>query len=161
MTQFEMIEQDFAEVTTMLTAFVQRFDDEWAVALGSDFDCVNDHCIIHYAIAMPDEGAITFQTDFIKRFPACFDFDVFTLSFLHEVGHCETEFDMVNDIKQRNLIQKMTDKAKAFQAYYNLYNERTATDWAGNYLTAHHDEMKIWEEKILKKLKKVLDKYPD
>lgn len=161
MTDFEKIEQDFSEVTAMLTAFVQLFDEEWTVALGADFDCLNDECLIHYAIAMSDDGATSFRTDFVKRFPACSDFDIFTLSFLHEVGHCETEIDMVNDVKQRNAIQKMTDKVKAFQAYYALHNERIATDWAGEYLTAHHDTMKAWEEKILRIFKKVLDKYPD
>ena len=161
MTQFTQVAQDFAQVTALLTAFVQQFDSDYTVELGADFDCVNDECLIHYAVAMPDDGARRFFADFTQRFPACADFDVFTLSFMHEVGHVETEYDMVNDTAQRNKIQKMKDKDKAYRAYYALYNERIATDWAGEYLTANHEQMKAWEKKFLALFKKVLDKYPD
>lgn len=161
MTNWERITEDFAQVTALLTAFVQQFDEEWTVELGSDFECINDECLIRYAFAQPDTGARKFAENFISRFPACADFDVFTLSFMHEVGHCETEIDMIDDTKQRNKIQSMKNTEKAYQSYYNLYNERIATDWAGEYLTDHHDQMKKWEKKILKNLKKVLDNYPD
>ena len=160
MTKIEMIEKDFEPVTAELAAFARTFDEEYSVQLGADFEAVDDEMIV-YAIAMSDEGATTFRADFIRRFPACADFDIFTLSFMHELGHLETAWDMVDDVKQREAIHAMTDKVKAYRRYYALHNERIATDWAGDYLTEHHETMKAWEEKILRILKKVLDKYPD
>jgi len=64
---------------------------------------------------------------------------------------------MVDDVVARRACKSEKDSER----YYNLHNERIATDWAGEYLTAHHDTMKAWEEKILGILKKVLDTYPD
>jgi len=156
----KQIRKDFRPVTHALTAFVQTFDKDYSCELGADFEAVNDEVVV-YTIAMPDEGAVSFRNDFINRFPSCSDFDIFTLSFMHELGHLETSWDIVNDIKEREAIHRMKNKVKAYRKYYALHNEKIATDWAGNYLTENHDEMKKWEKKILKALKKVLDKYPD
>lgn len=160
MTAIEMIENDFAPVTETLSAFVRTFDEEYSVELGADFEAVDDEKIV-YAIAMMDEGATSFRENFVKRFPACGVFDIFTLSFMHELGHLETAWDMVDDVKQRKAIHAMTDKEKAYRRYYALHNERIATDWAGDYLTAHLAEMLAFEKKVLEIFRKVLDKYPD
>lgn len=157
MTDFERIVNDFAEVTALLNGFVKDFDEEYTVAMGADFQADDTEETIYYAIAIVDEGATSFRANFEKRFPIAKDFDIFTLSFMHELGHLETEWDMVDDVQERNEIKGLKDSEK----YYNLHNERIATDWAGEYLTAHHKTMKAWEEKILKVFKKVLDKYPD
>jgi len=153
-------EKNFAPVTAQLDKFVKTFDEEYSCSFGSDFEAVNGLEII-YSIAVADDSATRFQNDFISRFPACADFDIFTLSFMHELGHCETDYDTRNDIKAREIIHAMKNKDKAYKIYFALHNEKIATDWAGEYLTAHHDDMKKWEKKILKTLKKVLDKYPD
>ena len=157
MTIWEQIKQDFSPVTTILTAFAQKFDEEYSVELSSDWQADNISETIFWTFVMCESGAVSFRENFVRRFPVCADFDTFTLSFMHELGHLETEWDMVDDVKERNQIKGERDSEK----YYNLYNERIATDWAGEYLTAHHDTMKTWEEKILEILKKVLDKYPD
>lgn len=157
MTDFDRTANDFAEVTALLNSFVKDFDEEYTVAMGTDFQADDTEETIYYAVAVMDEGAASFRTDFEKRFPIAKDFDIFTLSFMHELGHLETEWDMVDDMQERNEIKGLKDSEK----YYSLHNERIATDWAGEYLTAHHETMKAWEEKILKVFKKVLDKYPD
>lgn len=157
MTEFERITKDFAEVTALLNAFVHDFDEEYSVVMGTDFQADNIEDKIYYAIAIMDKGATSFKANFEKRFPVAKDFDIFTLSFMHELGHLETEWDMVDDTQERNEIKGLKDAER----YYALHNERIATDWAGKYLTAHHEAMKAWEEKILKMFKKVLDEYPD
>ena len=153
--------EDFAPVTRLLTAFVQSFDEDYACELGSDWEADYDEYIITWSFVMADRSAQSFRDDFIKRFPTCRDFDTFTLSLMHELGHLETCDEMEDDTSLRVAIYAMTDRAKADEVYYGLHNERIATDWAGWYLTAHHDRMKAWEQKILESLKKVLDKYPD
>ncbi len=154
------IRNDFSPLTDLLAAFVRTFDEEYSVELGADFEAVDDEKIV-YAIAMVDDGATSFRENFVKRFPACAVFDIFTLSFMHELGHLETSWNMVNDVAQRNAIHAMTDKVKAYRKYYALHNERIATDWAGEYLTDHLVEMQEWEAKILAVLRSVWAKYPD
>ena len=151
------LKKQFSPMTRVLNKFVRTFDEEYSCKFGSDFLAVNDE-LITYTIAISDRDAISFQKDFIRHFPRCADFNIFTLSFMHELGHLETALDTVNDIKQREEISAMQDYDKAMRKYYALYNERIATNWAGKYLTEHHDDMKKWETKVLKTLQKILDK---
>lgn len=152
------IKRDFAPVTKALNAFVRKFDEEYSCTLGPAFEAINDEIII-YTVMVCDNTALSFRNDFIKRFPACADFNLFTLSFMHELGHLETALDTVNDIEERNEINAMSNRELALTKYYQLYNECLATNWAGQYLTKHHKDMKVWENKITKLFKKVLDKH--
>ena len=153
--------EDFAPITAALTALVQTFDEEYTCELGANFEAVYTDNVIIYSIVMMDDAANSFRADFVERFPHCDDFTTFTLSFFHELGHLETSYDIINDVADRVYINGMRDKREAERRYYRLHNERIATDWAGAYLTAHHDEMKAWEKIFLEKLSKVLDNYPD
>lgn len=153
-------EEIFSPVTAILSDFVHTFDEEYSVEVGADFEAVDDEKIV-YAIAQVERGAESFRADFLRRFPVCAVFDIFTLSFMHELGHLETAWDMVDDVKQRNAINAMTDKAKADRRYYALHNERIATDWAGEYLTEHLVEMQEMEHKILGIFAEIWAKIPD
>lgn len=150
----EEIMKLFAPVTALLNDFVQMFDEEYTVEVAHKFCADNIQEVVYYTVAMPKGPVDEFVTDFIKRFPACSDFSEFMLSFMHELGHLETEWDMVDDTKERN---EITDNA----TYFQLYNERIATDWAGDYLTEHHDEMKIMERQILKMFHEIWKGVPD
>ena len=156
-----MVAKDFVSVTRILNQFIRQFDPDYSCTVGADFEAWNNEYKIIYAIALPDACAISFQADFIRRFPQCADFNIFTLSFLHELGHLETEWDMIDDVTERIAIHHIKDQDLRDRKYYALHNERIATDWAGEYLTENHDEMKLWEEKVLAKIKKVLDKLID
>lgn len=133
--------------TKLLRNFVKSFDEEYTVRKAKSFDSSIFELTISYTLTDADPMGEAFRADFINRFPACADFSLFLLSFMHELGHLETEYDMVNDTAQRN-------KVKSARAYFRLHNEKIATDWAGNYLTAHHDEMKNFEKKFWKTLDK-------
>ena len=146
----------FSSVTKELNRFVRNFDEEYACKIGKDFEAVDDTYIV-YAIAINDDSDMqSFREDFIHRFPCCDEFDTFTLSFMHELGHLETSFDAIDDIKQRERIARMKNHTLALTKYYALHNERIATDWAGEYLTGHYDEMRQWETKILSLINRVL-----
>ena len=151
---FDRILADFEPMTTVLTEFVRSFDVDYSISLGSDFEVDLDEMKIIYAVALADKSATAFRDNFIARFPACADFDIFTLSLMHELGHLETEYDMIDDSAERATISDNSE-------YFDLYNERIATDWAGEYLTANHDDMKNWESKVLAIFKKIFDKYED
>lgn len=151
---FTDVQTLFAPVTALLNNFVQMFDEEYTVELHTKFDANNMTEVIGYAVVVPESETEAFVTDFIKRFPSCKCFHSFTLSIMHELGHLETEWDMVDDTEERNTI---TDN----ETYFNLYNERIATDWAGEYLTENKEEMLMLERQILTELRKVWAKIPD
>lgn len=148
------IETIFAPVTALLNDFVQMFDEEYTVELAHKFCADNISEVVFYSVVMPMEPTDEFVTDFVKRFPACKCFNNFTLSFMHELGHLETEWDMVDDTEERN---RITDNA----TYFKLHNERIATDWAGEYLTEHTAEMLILERQVLTMLHKIWQSIPD
>ena len=150
----EEIMKLFAPVTAMLNDFIQMFDEEYNVELAHKFCADNIQEVVYYTVVMPKDSVDEFTTDFIKRFPACSCFSEFMLSFMHELGHLETEWDMVDDTEERN---KITDNA----TYFQLYNERIATDWAGEYLTDHKTEMQMLERQILTEIHKIWQSIPD
>ncbi len=154
MTGFEKVTVLFAPVTAMLNDFIQMFDEEYTVELAHKFCADNIQDVVYYTVVIPKASTDEFVTDFIKRFPVCSCFSEFMLSFMHELGHLETEWDMVDDTEERN---KITDNA----TYFQLYNEQIATNWAGEYLTDHKDEMLIFERQILTEIHKIWQSIPD
>lgn len=148
------IAKEFSAITRMLNTFVRQFDEDYSVKFGADFQALLDDCTIQYSVIVPQKSSDAFYHDFITRFPACSVLSVFCLSFLHELGHLETEWDMIDDTEERNAIRNDTD-------YFNLYNETIATNWAGNYATENIENMKNFDKKISEKIKKVLDKLID
>ena len=154
MTSFEKIAEKFAPVTALLNEFIQMFDEEYTVQIGPNFCADNIKEVVYYSVAVPKVATDEFIENFVSRFPACSCFSNFTLSFMHELGHLETEWDMVDDTEERNTI---TDN----KTYFELYNERIATDWAGEYLTEHRDEMLILEKQILRSLHEIWQSIPD
>lgn len=150
----EEIMKLFAPVTALLNDFIQMFDEEYTVELAHKFCADNIQEVVYYTVVMPKDSVDEFTTDFIKRFPACSCFSEFMLSFMHELGHLETEWDMVDDTEERNKIMDNT-------TYFQLYNERIATDWAGEYLTDHKAEMQMLERQILTEIHKIWQSIPD
>jgi hypothetical protein len=150
----EEIMKLFAPVTALLNDFVQMFDEEYSVEVAHKFCADNIQEVVYYTVAMPKGPVDEFVTDFVSRFPACAEFSEFMLSFMHELGHLETEWDMVDDVAERNAI---TDN----KTYFQLYNERIATDWAGEYLTENKSEMLMIDHQILKMLHEIWKGVPD
>ena len=146
-----MISKEFSELTSALDAFVkENFDEDYSVELGSDFFVDLDTDIIRYAVICPEADEKSFCADFINRFPACADISPLMLSLMHEVGHLEEEWQMEDDAKERELCTKAED-------YYKLFNERIATDYAGEWITKHHDFVKECDKKFITIYEKILD----
>lgn len=157
------IKQTFAPVTRKINSLMRTFDEEYSASLATDFAACSEKSFITYAIAVSELQQSAFSRNFVRRFPACADFNPWTLALMHEIGHLEMAWDDIDDRAARQRLQALydTNPAQANSRYFRLHNERNATDWAGEYLTAHHDEMRVWEIKIMKTLKKVLDKIID
>ena len=150
-----IIRDQFAELTTALENFVkENFDEDYEVTMGADFYVDLGTDVIYYSIICPEADEKSFCADFINRFPACADISPLMLSLMHEVGHLEEEWQMIDDTAERELCTKSED-------YYKLFNERIATDYAGEWLTEHHDFAKECDKKFITIYEKILDKILD
>ena len=143
-----MISKEFSELTSALDAFVkENFDEDYSVELGSDFFVDLDTDIIRYAVICPEADEKSFCADFINRFSADALSDARSRTL-------EEEWQMEDDAKERELCTKAED-------YYKLFNERIATDFAGEWITKHHDFAKECDKKFIAIYEKILDNLLD
>lgn len=160
MGKMKKIRREFREVTKELNEFAQEFCPFVKCKLARTF-CANVNKFrIYYAIAESERGVDLFYKNFVARYPKCKDFDPFTLSFFHELGHIVTRDKMVDDADERTLLAACeADDEEANARYFDLYNERLATDWAGKFLTRNREAMRIWEARVLRKLAKAWKRF--
>lgn len=132
------------EITNILNDFLKKFD--CTAALDSDFAYYSDDEMITYALVISDKHTKTFM-DFAKTLFPTIEADPFIWSFLHELGHHETEDDFENEEWEEymeRLEYPITD-----DEYYHLPIEYAATYWAGEYMINHQEEIKtLWDELI-------------
>lgn len=128
-------EEVFIKLDNAVNDFVKEFFEDYHASIGLDFVCHLSECLIEYAIFTSKENNDSFYNNFIERFPKAKNFSVFTLSILHEIGHLETEDIMINDVDLRN-------KTLTNEQYFNLFNEKIATDWAGDWINDNFKEAK-------------------
>lgn len=122
----------------MVNNFIANINEEY-IAVENDFFEVNfEDYEINYAVENVEDD---FFNNFVERFPLAGNFAPFVLSLLHEVGHLETEDDIIDDTDERNAI---TDTAE----YFNLYNEVIATDWAGFFIEDNFDLVAEFNEAL-------------
>lgn len=149
----ESIIETFAPVTALIQDFVSSFDEEYTVEMGEEFAANLNEDIVYYSIIYAENGGRAFYENFVKRFPKCDGMSLMMLSILHEIGHLETEWDMVDDTAVRARIRGEKDNER----YFNLHNEFIATEWAGNWATSHMEEAKAWDKKIMNTYMGILD----
>ena len=146
MNHIKLIKKYREEINNHVENFVKTFDEEYSTVMGDEFYVYLDENLICWTLICDDEGAIAFEENFRKHFPIAKNFDVFTLSILHEIGHLETEDEMIDDTQYRNS-EKITN-----EEYFKLHNERIATEWAGDWLEENYSIAKNFENKLHKLL---------
>ena len=83
--------------------------------------------------------------------------DTFLISFLHEIGHLETETDLLSDNRAIDLFtlevlfdNNKIDKKEYFNRYFEIECESLATEWAIDYYLTHQEQCKA----LVKELRK-------
>ena len=85
-------------------------------------------------------GAVEFRRDFISRYNPARGFADITLSLLHEIGHNEVlnllpeDFDKYEELEKFYKIYEDDDEVTLNHAYFELTDEKLATDWAISWL---------------------------
>ena len=129
-------------ITHLLNIFLEPF--ECTANLDTDFAYYSASNLITYTFVVADKHEKTF-TDFTRTLFPQIEANIFLWSFLHELGHHETEDDF-EDNEWEEYLNKI-DFIKNDYEYYNLPIEYAATYWAGKYMINHKDEIKnLWDQ---------------
>ncbi len=126
----------------MINNFIANINEEYIAVESDTFEVNFNDYEINYAV---ENEVDDFYNNFVERFPLAGNFAPFVLSLLHEVGHLETEDDIIDDTEERNAITNTAD-------YFNLYNEAIATDWAGFFIEDNFELVAEFNEAIAENL---------
>jgi len=134
------LEKWYKEINRTVREFIQTIDNEYNCRMGLDFCACLDENVIEWTIIYAEKSGKAFYEDFIKRFPKADGFGLFTLSILHEVGHLETEDEMIENTID---VDTLTN-----EQYFKLHNEKIATNWAGTWLENNYKEAVALDDKF-------------
>ena len=129
-------------INKILNDFLVPFDCE--AKLGTDFAYYTDNSMITYSLLVPGKDG----DDFVKYAESLFPgvkADVFLWSFLHELGHHETEDEFEDDEWEDYM--RLTSMKISNKVYFELDIEYAATVWAGEYIQDHVEEIaELWSK---------------
>ena len=142
------------EINVLINEFLEPFD--LTAELGTDFDYCFLENKIHYALVVGDISSKLFIENAEVRFPEAHA-DIFLWSLLHEIGHSETLDDLEDGVEElcmeiKRGINEHTDWSieHRHMIYFNCPDEYAATDWAGEYIITHNNELTIFWNKLQK-----------
>ena len=129
-------------ITNILNEFLESFD--CTAMPDTDFAYYTASNTISYAFVLADNHEKTFIKFVHNLFPNI-NANIFLWSFLHELGHHETEDDFEDEEWDEYL--NIVHTIKNDEEYYNLPIEFAATYWAGEYIMNHESEIKtLWNK---------------
>jgi len=142
------LNEGYAIINEVVREFVQSIDEEYDCRMGADFGaCLNEN-VVEWSLLYVEKAGEAFYKNFVSRFPKANGFGLFTLSVLHEVGHFETEWEMEDDTGIRNQANMTNEE------YFELFNERIATDWAGYWIEDNFEQACALDDKFQETLNK-------
>lgn len=124
-------------INNEVNLFVQEFNENYSADFGADFCCYPTCGEVEWSLLIVDEGGFAFYENFCSRYKEVEDFNIFTLSLLHEIGHLETLTEMDFE-STRNRTKGLTN-----EQYFALHDEMIATDWAGKWIRENLDYAQI------------------
>lgn len=145
-----MLEMYLEKINALVREFVKSIDEDYDARMGKDFAAVLNKDIVEWSIIYVETGGCSFYENFVSRYPKAKALRLFTLSILHEVGHLETEWEMEDDLEERNTITDDED-------YFNLFNEYIATEWAGEWVNDNLEKAIALDEKFYDAIHKMYD----
>ncbi len=142
------------EINVLINKFLEPFD--LTAELGTDFDYCFLENKIHYALVVGDISSKLFIENAEARFPEAHA-DIFLWSLLHEIGHSETLDDLEDGVEKLCMeIKRGLNEHTGWSIehrhtiYFNCPDEYAATDWAGEYIITHNNELTIFWNKLQK-----------
>lgn len=137
----------------ILNRIAKTFDDEYEVDEGEEFSATFSTKLITYTLDVFTADFYFIQDMYRRGGTNMPLLSNILCSFLHEIGHLETEDLIVNDIKQRNEYSGDNYSVlESFESYCELYNERIATQWAIDYILSNRTVVCEWDKQIRNRL---------
>ena len=143
------------QILDYCTEFINDIDDFEDVTLGLDFSCFPTTNEIQIAVIASAVSVDDFRTNLYSRMQVR-DISEFTWSLLHEVGHCQTWCQMNNRTVNhcKNIKRKIERGSLPRTMYYDLTDEKIATDWAIRFVNRNHEIVKEFDYQITRMLDK-------
>lgn len=151
MNEHKLLDLYLNKINAEINSFVKQINKEYEARLGDTFEVDMLTNIIFYPIFDDEEAVFAFTQNFTAQFPCAAAYGTFLLSLLHEIGHLETENESIDDIEER-------EKVITFEDYFSLWNEKIATEWAGNWLENHSDIANKFEVEVGKLFEEMYEK---
>ena len=135
------------------------------VNFGIDFCYYKDTHIINYSLFSREICDKEFER-FFYEYGCHHSVSVFTISFLHEVGHamtlaafsdeeCNSLIDMVESAREAICLNSKVEECFNLDWYWHMPHEFAANIWAINFINNHFDEVRELEEIIENSLDKI------
>jgi len=139
--------------------FINEIDD-FEVEMGTDFSCFPTTNEIQITVVASAVSVKEFRENLFLR-TSVHNISEFTWSLLHEVGHCKTWHYMntrtINHCK--NIKRKIERGSLPRTMYYDLTDEKIATDWAIKFVENNLALVKTFDSQALKLLDEIYSKY--
>lgn len=126
-------------ILNIYTNFAKSIDNNIKVEFDNDWQCDTEEKIIYIPLIESQEECEKFINNFKKQWrqknkKIKLFFTPQTISFLHEIGHTQTkQGDIISKILRKIsnfLYQHKTTKKLSYKIYYNIPEEKRATQWA-------------------------------
>ena len=137
-------------INNILNEFLEQFD--CSADIGEDFCYWERTSEINYAFVVASNNDIWFK-EFANSLMPNLNCDIFLLSLFHEIGHHETIDDIEDDVLREcwkikgELNQKKTFTKEDNFRYFNLPDEKAATEWGLQYMIDHKAEVAdLWRK---------------
>lgn len=145
------------ELLTLCDYFLEdNIGDFENVATSADFECYPNTKEIFVSIVAVKGALDEFMENLLSR-TEIDDISEFTWSFLHEVGHCQTDHFLNERTKNhcRNVKRKINRGSVPTSVYYTLAEEKMATDWAIDFVSRNHKLVKAFDKNALQLLTEI------
>lgn len=135
-----------APIETILNDFLKPFNCTAKMGLDFSYNFITEE--ITYSLVEINQAGDIFLLDAESRFPQVHA-PLFLWSFLHELGHRITEDELEpKEIFESEMI-KFHEAYDNDLFYFTAPDEYAATDWAGNYMIEHEQEVfELWEKLV-------------
>ena len=130
-------------ILNIYTNFAKSIDNNIKVVFDNDWQCDLEEKIIYIPLIESQEECEKFINNFKKQWQQKnkkikLFFTPQTISFLHEIGHTQTKQDnIISKVLRKisNFLYKYkTTKELSYKIYYNIPEEKKATQWAIDFI---------------------------
>ena len=154
MNKKEKIEQEFQKVVAAYQEIADTIDKDIQVFAKADYAYYPNTREIEIPYLISEDGAKKFLMSVATANVGninIYNIDIAMWSLLHEIGHDQSkQNDIISIIGRKiyKIVTKLNLCKLSNKIYFNLPEEKNATEWATDYVNLHYKEIKQLEKKL-------------